>query len=62
MMEDAIVAMLADMTRHGPMSLEYGGETWDLAFGNDGRVLATQTDPDTGEQEERRFELRLTPA
>lgn len=61
-MKDSIVAMLADMTRHGPMSVEHDGETWDLAFGSGGLVLATQTDPDTGEQREVRLRLELTPA
>jgi hypothetical protein len=57
----AILGMLANHTRHGPMSFEHEGETWDLAFSTTS-VLVTKTDPDTGDQVEVWFRLELVPA
>jgi hypothetical protein len=58
----AVIDQLADYTRHGPMSIDYENETWDLCFGNreSPTVLVTQTDPDTGDQRTVRYELTLT--
>lgn len=56
---ELIMENLAKLTRHGPLDMELNGETWDIAFSSSGHLLATKTDPETGDQEEEEYIIKL---